>query len=74
MTDLVKYKLGKDIKVVTSRVALDRQRDNKPKGFGYVEVETQDDVSFRDSFFFKINLAIFSHLCCLLYTSDAADE
>lgn len=44
IADLMKERFEKDVKVVRSRVAIDR-RDRKHKGFGYVEVETLDDVS-----------------------------
>lgn len=45
ISDLVKTRFGKEITVTASRVALDRRENNKHKGFGYVEVETVDDVS-----------------------------
>ena len=45
ISELVKTRFGKEITVTASRVALDRRENNKHKGFGYVEVETVDDVS-----------------------------
>mmetsp|Transcript_28026 Transcript_28026/g.39600 ORF Transcript_28026/g.39600 Transcript_28026/m.39600 type:complete len:292 (-) Transcript_28026:1688-2563(-) len=42
--NLVKSKLGKDLQIVKSRIALDRQQNNRPKGFGYVELETLHDL------------------------------
>mmetsp|Transcript_7014 Transcript_7014/g.12205 ORF Transcript_7014/g.12205 Transcript_7014/m.12205 type:complete len:371 (-) Transcript_7014:364-1476(-) len=43
VSDLLKERFQKDVKVVRSRVAIDR-REKKHRGFGYVEVETLDDL------------------------------
>ena len=44
IVDLVKERFNEDIRVKRSRIAIDR-RENKPRGFGYIEVETADMVS-----------------------------
>lgn len=43
--DAVEDQLGEKINVIEGRVATDR-RDGKHRGFGYVEVETLDEVRF----------------------------
>ena len=45
ISDLVRERFGEEIVITAKRVALDRQASDKPKGFGYVEVETLDHVS-----------------------------
>lgn len=42
--DLVQDRFQTRVTVVNSRLALDRQ-DGRPRGFGYIEVETVEDVS-----------------------------
>lgn len=43
VADAVAYQLGAQINVIGGRIATDR-RDGKHRGFGYVEVETLDEV------------------------------
>lgn len=42
--DLVNNRFQTRVTIVQSRLAMDRQ-ENRPRGFGYVEVETVDEVS-----------------------------
>lgn len=42
--DLLGDRFQATVSITKSRLAIDRQ-DNRPRGFGYVEVETVDDVS-----------------------------
>jgi translation initiation factor 4B len=42
VTDIVKEYLNADIRVVHARVMKDKMNNYKPRGFGYVEVETLD--------------------------------
>jgi C1A family cysteine protease len=44
VTNLLQQRFQAQISIVNSRLAIDRQ-ENKPRGFGYLEVETVDDVS-----------------------------
>lgn len=44
IVDVASQLLGVQLNVLGARVALDR-KDAKPRGFGYVEVETLDEVS-----------------------------
>jgi translation initiation factor 4B len=44
---LVQERFQSEIVITASRVATDRQT-GKPKGFGYVEVETLDQVSYAE--------------------------
>jgi hypothetical protein len=43
--ELVRSRLGEEIVITAQRVAIDRQGGNRPKGFGYIEVETLEHVS-----------------------------
>lgn len=45
ISDLVRERFGEEIVITDQRVALDRQAGDRPKGFGYVELETLDHVS-----------------------------
>ena len=46
ISHLVKTRFGEDIVITAQRVAIDWKDNNKHKGFGYVEVETLEHVSW----------------------------
>jgi hypothetical protein len=58
VADLAKERLGEPINVIGGRIAYDRTEPNKHRGFGYVEVETLEEVSSEDP-------NVFCYLCSL---------
>lgn len=62
ISQLVKTRFGEDIVITAQRVAIDWKDNNKHKGFGYVEVETLEHVSWLPSlvvcFFFDYVLLL----------------
>jgi RNA recognition motif-containing protein len=47
VTDLLHQRFQTQVTIVNSRLAIDRQ-ENKPRGFGYLEVKTADDVRIEN--------------------------